>query len=118
MPQFDLLSFFNQLTWFDFAIAMGYITTALYLIPKLSLTLKFEQKLKIIKGILANLVKKVTLCVNFFNSTLKSIFSQNFSEYLLNTIPFTNYLATYVGSFNIKRTLKGLRELLIRLILR
>jgi len=44
MPQFDIISFFNQIFWFSLFISLFFFLILKYILPSISQSLKFRTK--------------------------------------------------------------------------
>lgn len=90
MPQLDLMTFFTQFFWFSIGFSLFYIFLLHYVMPVISLNLKFRKKRL---DILANDINKkkegaVSLLTTYDNVLLKTL---NFSRlYMTKTVHYGN----------------------------
>jgi hypothetical protein len=72
MPQFDSITFFNQMFWLIFFFVFFYNWLILYLLPYLSFNLKYRNKL-ILQTVLPFVTKNLVFFFKLLNGVLKLV---------------------------------------------
>ena len=80
MPQLDLMTFFSQFFWFSFGFSFFYIFLLHYIMPSISLTLKFrKKKLELLAVDINKKKESASLLLTTYDSVLSRslVFSRN-----------------------------------------
>lgn len=104
MPQFDKITFFNQLFWLLFFFSGFYLLLLHYFLPKLSSVLKARQKMLIffLKGVSTMIDERNSTRLSVQNDCSQLLASKNLDVFLSSTFQFINWLKTsLLATFNL-----------------